>query len=202
MKRIATLVLPLTLLLIPACQEKAETQIESTPAALSKQEILAQGGKMSAALLGSLGPKLKGAMKSGGPVHALQTCKQLAQPSTSEVSDDYEGLTLSRVSLKTRNPKNAPDALDTKVLTAWEKQLSDGGAIPTDVVKYNDEGSAVFYRPIMTEEVCTKCHGDPSTFSKELVARLSELYPEDQATGYKEGQLRGAFRVVFPPLEK
>jgi len=200
MKKIATFVLPLILLLMPSCQEKTET--ESTSVTLSKQEVLEQGGKISSALLASLGPKLKGALKSGGPVHALQTCKQLAQPSTSEVSDDYEGLTLSRVSIKPRNPKNAPDALDTKVLTAWEKQLSDGGAVPSDVVKYNDEGSAVFYRPIMTQEVCMKCHGDPSTFSKELVARLTELYPKDQATGYKEGQLRGAFRVVFPPQEK
>lgn len=201
MKKIATLVLPLTLLLIPSCQEKTETETETTSVTLSKQEVLEQGGKVSSALLASLGPKLKGALKSGGPVHALQTCKQLAQPSTTEVSDDYEGLTLSRVSLKPRNPQNAPNALDTQVLTAWEKQMSDGG-IPSDEVKYNNEGSAVFYRPIMTQEVCTKCHGDSSTFSKELVARLTELYPEDQATGYKEGQLRGAFRVVFPPQEK
>ena len=45
------------------------------------------------------------------------------------------------------------------------------------------------------------CHGEPAAFPEQLTARLNELYPDDQATGYQTGQLRGAFRVVFAAAE-
>ncbi len=104
---------------------------------------------------------------------------------------------ISRVSNKPRNPKNQPGSLDQEVLTAWEKQLASGEAKPADVVRYKEDQTAVFYRPIMTQGICLKCHGDPSTFSEGLATKLKKAYPGDKATGYRAGQLRGAFRVEF-----
>lgn len=200
MKITTTLLLPLILFpLLTSCQK--ESKKEAAASALTesrKQEMLKQGAEASSALLSSLGPKLKGALKSSGPEHALMICQQFGQPSTKEVSDSLEGLTLSRVSLKPRSPQNVPDNLDKVVLLSWEKQISSGTATPTDEVRVKDEKTAVFYRPIMTKEVCLKCHGDPDTFPAELKGRLATLYPKDKATGYSEGELRGAFRVEFP----
>ncbi|MCP5537176.1 MAG: DUF3365 domain-containing protein [Akkermansiaceae bacterium] len=186
-----------------ACQEKKQEQTHgdtatgATTESGREQELLTRGGEASAALLGSLGPKLKAALQARGPVHALTVCQQLAQPSTGEVSGKFEGLSISRVSLKARNPDNAADELDQEVLHTWEKQVASGAGVPADVIRYKDDKSAVFYRAIMTQDVCMKCHGDPATFSRELADRLAELYPGDMATGYATGQLRGAFRVEF-----
>jgi hypothetical protein len=191
------------LILVPVlCSCQKEPVKEAAAPGLTesrRQEILNQGGEASAALLASLGPQLKAALTAGGPVHALTVCQQLAQPSTKEVSGRMTGITLTRVSLKPRNPKNAPDRLDTEVLTAWHKQIADQGKSPSDEVRMKDGKSAVFYRPIMIQDVCLKCHGDPGTFSETLLEQLAKLYPDDMATGYTKGGLRGAFRVEFPP---
>ena len=185
-----------------ANEEKVETREQEGGAGLpDKDELLARGGKASSALMKSLGTKLKGALKEGGPVHALDVCKTLAVPSTEAVSGDFEGLTISRVSLKPRNPGNTADGLDKKILQDWEDHLATGEGAPADEVHYRDDGTAVFYRPIMTQDVCMNCHGEPAAFPEQLTARLNELYPDDQATGYQTGQLRGAFRVAFTAAE-
>lgn len=189
--------------LVPSCEEKQpsgqpeEPKAAEAPTPAQENEYLQRGDKASKALMASLGSKLKAAMKSGGPENALTICQQLAMPSTDAVSADFAGLTISRVSNKPRNPKNQPGSLDQEVLTAWEKQLASGEAKPADVVRYKEDQTAVFYRPIMTQGICLKCHGDPSTFSEGLATKLKKAYPGDKATGYRAGQLRGAFRVEF-----
>ncbi len=182
-----------------SCQKKPEQETVAPALTESRrQEILQQGGEASGALLATLGPKLKAAMMAGGPEHALEVCQKIGQPLTREISDNLAGLTLSRVSLKPRNPANAPDGLDTEILTEWQKAVTDEGVSPSDEVRVKDGKVAVFYRPIIIQNVCLKCHGDPETFSETLTAKLDELYPDDKATGYSMGKLRGAFRIEFP----
>lgn len=187
---------------LSSCQEKTTLNNDGEDdlpkkESSSEDRYLEKGDQAAQKLMGSLGSKLKAALKSGGPVHALKICEQVAQPSTSEVSDTFEGMVVSRVSLKARNPKNKADALDSEVLTVWEKQLSSSGDTPADQVRYKEDDTPVFYRPIITQDVCLTCHGDPATFSAELSTSLAEKYPGDKATGYSRGQLRGAFRVEF-----
>ena len=43
-------------------------------------------------------------------------------------------------------------------------------------------------------EPCLTCHG--SSLQPELKAEILRLYPNDQATGFKPGELRGAFTVT------
>ena len=52
-------------------------------------------------------------------------------------------------------------------------------------------------KAIPTGEVCLKCHG--SNVAPDVKAAIGELYPEDQATGFKAGELRGAFSVSKKP---
>ena len=178
--------------------QAAATSAESTRTDTdNKVELRQRGDEIADKLLQSLGSKLKAAMQAGGPEHALMVCKQVAQPSTVAVSSEFEGADIRRVSLKLRNPFNAPDAFDKQVLTDWERQLGSGSTTPESVVHARDDGRVVYYRPIMTQAVCLNCHGDPATFPAELTERLAELYLGDKATGYVIGQLRGAFRVEF-----
>ena len=49
-------------------------------------------------------------------------------------------------------------------------------------------------KAIPTAAVCLKCHGTELT--ADVVDALNNAYPEDKATGYQEGDIRGAFVVV------
>ena len=164
---------------------------------LDRDQILKRGDEAAKALLGSLGSKLKAAMKSGGPENALEVCRQAAIPSTTNVSQRFKGLRISRISTKPRNPANAATVLDRMVLETWASKLALGDETLTDVVHQNSGGKSVFFRPIRIKAVCLKCHGDSSQFSSGLSVKLAKFYPQDKATGYKLGELRGAFKVEF-----
>jgi hypothetical protein len=51
-----------------------------------------------------------------------------------------------------------------------------------------------FMKAIPTGGVCLSCHG--ATLSPDVVQKLAELYPGDKATGFSEGDIRGAFVVT------
>ena len=42
------------------------------------------------------------------------------------------------------------------------------------------------------------CHGPREEISEEVIAKLDEYYPEDAATGFAEGDLRGWIWVEAP----
>ena len=186
----------IALVMMSACNQKQE----ATPPQLSgvkKAEILDQGNKASAALFGELGPKLKAAMQSGGTEKAITVCKEVAQTQTLNVSNTFSNLSLTRVSIKSRNPENQANHFDQKILSQWQKTIEAGKPLPDPVVVLKDDTTAVYYKPILTQAICLNCHGDAENFATPLKAKLSELYPKDQATGYKLGDLRGAFRAEF-----
>ena len=58
------------------------------------------------------------------------------------------------------------------------------------------DGGARFMAPIMTGPLCLTCHG--AQLSPAVKAALAKDYPGDQATGFKAGDLRGAFSIVWP----
>lgn len=92
-----------------------------------------------------------------------------------------------RVSLKNRNPNNAPDARQAEILQLWEQ----GPAKPT---VYQESGRFFTMHPIkLAQPLCLSCHGDAATLDKKAAAEIARLYPQDKATGYKLGELRGAF---------
>ena len=45
---------------------------------------------------------------------------------------------------------------------------------------------------------CLQCHGTPNQdIAPETLAAIQKLYPDDKATGFKLGDLRGLWRVTF-----
>jgi len=187
---------PLLALLVSCGKEKQAPPTELTDAL--EADIITQGNKATAALFGELSAKLKAAMQSGGPEKAITVCKEMAQPTTQNTSDSFAKLKLTRISLKPRNPANNADSFDQKILHEWKQKISEGAQLPAAVVKLKNDSAAVYYKPIITAEICLNCHGDPATFPQGFQAKLKQLYPNDQATGYTAGNLRGAFRVEFP----
>lgn len=145
-------------------------------------------------LAGALQTELKRAMQTGGPVAAIGLCNTRAMPITQKVAID-QGLSLSRVSLKNRNPANLPNEWQTAVLEDFEQQKAagqdNGSLVWSETVNIDGEREFRFMKAIPTGAVCLNCHG--TNISPEVSQVLAGFYPKDRATGYREGDIRGAF---------
>jgi len=102
-----------------------------------------------------------------------------------------KNVTVRRVSLDVRNPKNSPDTIDTKVLNEYAKAIADKTFNPKDIKVVQDGNTTRVYKPMVVGKVCLKCHG--SNVSKEVKEVIAKKYPADKAINLKEGTLRGAF---------
>jgi hypothetical protein len=146
---------------------------------------------------GSLQTVLKTTMQSSGPVVAIGVCNTQASPISRRVAAEHD-MALSRVSLKNRNPANAPNDWQTLVLEDFEKQKLAGKDITTlawsETVNAGDGQEFRFMKAIPTGAVCLNCHG--TKIAPEVSQALAGLYPEDRAAGFSEGDIRGAFVVT------
>lgn len=153
----------------------------------------------------SMPPKLlnvvQSEIKKGGPEQAIGACRDLAPKIAAEASEET-GWAIRRVSMKNRNPKAVPDAWETGVLAEFEQRLAAGEpAINIEKGMVVADGAKQFYRymkPLMTQKVCMECHGPDEGIAPNVKARLKELYPQDAATGFTEGKLRGALTIKKP----
>lgn len=163
---------------------------------------VAQLAKARAAIKGlggNLKKELVGAMEKGGPVSAIDICRTAA-PSIAEEQSQQHGVQVARTALKVRNPDNAPDEFERRVLEDFVKKIEAG----SDPMKLDHaetvtaaDGTKTFryMKAIPTaEKPCLACHGE--TIAPDVKAEIDRLYPEDQATGFKAGELRGAFSVT------
>ena len=137
--------------------------------------------------------ELSAAMTIGGPENAVKVCHIYAPKTTDTVSEKFQ-MQVGRTSLKTRNPNNNPDEWERKVLEQFEQRLKDGGD-PSKLEYSEETGDGFRYmKAIPTKGLCLTCHGE--NIQEPLKETLSELYPQDNATGFKEGDLRGAFTIL------
>ncbi len=148
-------------------------------------------------LAGRLRAELKRAMKEGGPVHAIEVCRTRARTIAGEIGRE-RGLHISRVSLKNRNPDNAPTPWEKEVLQDFERQKRAGRPVSaltyTTVVDTPHGRQFRFMKAIPTRGVCTMCHGE--AIAPPVQEALDRLYPQDRARGFRPGDIRGAFVVT------
>jgi hypothetical protein len=62
-----------------------------------------------------------------------------------------------------------------------------------------DDGDFGYVEPIRVGPICLRCHG--GEVAPEIRERLAALYPDDQATGFEQGDFRGLFWVRMPEQE-
>jgi len=142
-------------------------------------------------------------MARGGYEGAVRACSEVAQTVTEEFAHE-QGLEIRRVSLRARNPKDQPDEWEAAKLKAWEKDYKPGSP-PADVFEMVEEDGRRFARylkPIVVQPMCLGCHGPRDKISEEVRRVIDERYPRDHATGYKAGDLRGAFSVTVRLADK
>ncbi len=168
----------------------------SAPCA-DQQALQNEGKQVISQFFSKLVSELRKGMKAGGPVNAIAVCKVEAPKIASDVSA-ATGWQVGRTSLRLRNPANKPDQWEQAVLEKFQAR-ADAGEKPKDMV-YSEiietNGHKVFrmMKAIPTGGVCLNCHGN--AVKPEVAARLAELYPQDRATGFAIGQLRGAFTLT------
>lgn len=139
------------------------------------------------------------AITAGGAVGAIEVCQSLAPALAAEQSKAIHG-TIRRVSTKMRNPDNEPDDWEIEALdnfTARLKAGTDPMRLESAVIADGPDGRHLRYaRAITVESACLTCHGE--NIAPPIQAKLDASYPDDHATGYREGDLRGIFSVVMP----
>lgn len=145
----------------------------------------------------ALKAELTSAMQEGGPLKAIEVCNTRAPAIAEAVSLD-SGMSVSRVSLRNRNPGNAPNEWQSVVLQDFEARLAGGEAadalIWQEIADNGGEREYRFMKAIPTAPLCLACHGE--AIAPPVAEKIVELYPGDRATGYREGDIRGAFVVT------
>jgi hypothetical protein len=166
--------------------------------ALTKPDPAVEGPKIIAEAFGRLSGALAQAIAKEGPAKALSVCSEKAPQIAKEVATTH-GVTLRRASAKPRNPKNAADNAEKAVLEVFAAALAKKEA-PKPQTITNADGSTSFFTPIVLgNPLCLQCHGTPNQdIAPETLVAIQKLYPDDKATGFKLGDLRGLWRVTFP----
>ena len=151
----------------------------------------------------TLRTELMNAIKEGGPLKALKVCHVRA-PEISQQIAQQSGFKVGRTSLKTRNTAHTPDSWEEKILKNFEERRAKGEDLQSmehyEVIEQAGQRRIRYMKAIPTAELCLTCHGQ--TISPEIQTQLKVLYPQDQAIGFKVGDLRGAFtltEIITPP---
>lgn len=179
----------------------ASTTAAADTPSLSQQEIQersAASREVIQRFARTLQGELQAAMKSGGPTEAIRVCNERAPEIATDLSAET-GMKIGRTSLKLRNPNNAPDRWERLSLQGFEAQRAAGTPAPDLPPRFTveaDDGKPAFrfMAAIPTGGVCLTCHG--SSIDSNVQHALERLYPEDQATGFSEGDIRGAFTIT------
>ncbi|WPD24958.1 MAG: DUF3365 domain-containing protein [Candidatus Electrothrix aestuarii] len=93
-------------------------------------------------------------------------------------SDDY------------RHEDNAPDEFENSAIKAFKADKS------LEFVERYEGGSYRYARPVLVQQECLKCHGDPADAPAAVIAK----YGAEKAFGYKVGEVRGIVSVSLPAV--
>jgi len=181
------------ILLFISCQSAVQKN-RLTPD--EQAELISKGKKITMQSFKALSGEVMNALQEGGVQHAVGYCHLQASPLIDSLSDIY-GAKISRISDRYRNPSNKPGDLDLTVLESYRLQLAEGVELQPHLEITADE--IIYYSPILIlNPACLQCHGESgSTLEQSHYDFIKSKYPEDLAIGYKLGDLRGVWKIVF-----
>ena len=176
------------------CQKSEQPQnaasVEEPPAAEVQVSDAARQKAVAAkdALFARLSTRLVDVMGKDGAAAAIDVCSREAATIAAEVGKEHD-VRIGRTSFQLRNPNNSPPD--------WAQPFVERRTVePVFVALPNDRSGALL--PIKLKKKCLTCHGPADTIAPDVQSRLAEFYPNDNATGFSEGDLRGWFWVEVP----
>jgi hypothetical protein len=166
----------------------------------TRGRVAALGDSAAMSLVRTLGARLNAHLASGAPGLAVEFCSAEALVLTDSVAASLgPGWELKRTTTRTRNPANEPDSLETEALRFFtERADSVEAEQPERLVQEVGDGAYRYYMPLRIGPMCLQCHGPRDALEPAVRRALDALYPEDRATGYAAGDLRGVVRVTVP----
>jgi hypothetical protein len=177
------------------------TLVQPATAGESAEQWIVESRALTESMANELKSELAKALNDGGAVAAISVCKTRAPEIAARLSND-SGATVRRTALKVRNPANAPDEMEHMVLRQFALELATGKVEgPLEAAFEMNRGGEKerrYMKAIPTDAVCLTCHGEK--IAPELAAVITREYPQDLATGFKLGSLRGAFSVIWPTV--
>lgn len=192
-KKLLSLFLFSVLLVLIIAQKKPNEQ--TLFAAVQDSTYLAQGKTHVMALQKVLVGQLVNAISDKGSAGAVDFCQLQAIPLTDSISES-EGVSISRVTDRPRNPDNFGDSHELALIDKLKFKKQKGDALTPELRK--KQGEVTAYYPIVTNTLCLQCHGSPeSQISSETLETLKKHYPDDMATGYSENEVRGLWKVIM-----
>lgn len=186
------------MLVLAACAEPVgREEITHTPT-VEDDEVIAYSEPLAREFTTALQAQLGAAMADGGPMQAVGVCHDEA-PRIAAALAHERGAQVARISDRNRNPDGGVSAEIAPFYAELAAQpLADGA--PATRIWQSGEGDDARINYLaaipMQEQPCGTCHG--TDIDPELQARIAELYPDDLATGFTPGELRGALHISWP----
>lgn len=140
----------------------------------------------------SLGQALQKAISEKGVAGAVSFCNIQALPITDSLSKALNAK-IRRVSDQARNRANQAQEGELFYIDMCKKALADKKELKPFISE--DEKSFMGYYPIVTNQLCSNCHGATAEMDQEVLAKINSLYPKDQAVNYKANEVRGLFVI-------
>lgn len=163
-----------------------------------QEKLLQETRAVATAMPPKLMAELQKEMAAGGLVSAIAACRDKA-PQMAKEASAKTGWKIRRVSLNNRNPQAVPDNWEQAVLTEFDQRVAAGANAATlEKEEIIDDGQQKTYRymkALPTQPMCLACHGSATDIPADVKAKLHELYPNDKATGYTVGNVRGAIAI-------
>ncbi len=167
-------------------------------APLDEPAVSARSAQLADRYQAELLAALQGAMARSGAVGAIDVCHTEAPSIAARLSAE-SGARVSRTALRVRNPAAAPDAETRARLESLVPAPLDAQGQPRTLVWASGKGSGArvqWMRAIPMKPPCAACHG--TNVAPAVKAAIAAKYPEDAATGFADGVLRGAFLISWP----
>lgn len=177
-------------------QSDADNEATQTAAPIQTIDFQATGDSIANIAQKAFVGALMKAIAEKGTAGAVEFCNVHALPIADSLSQKYN-CTIQRISDRYRNPADKPDAADSLVMTNYHAQKAASATLMPRLTEQDNQ--VIYYKPIMVGmPACLQCHGNPQTdIDAATLAAIRSKYPNDLATGYKQGDLRGMWKITF-----
>lgn len=174
------------------------TTFLTTPACAGDDAMLDEARNVATTLPPRLLASLQQEISKTGPEGAITICKDMAPKMADEISLQT-GWKIKRVSLKARNDARAiPDAWEKSALEDFDRRAAAGES-PAKLERGERVDNEYRYvKALPVQQLCLGCHGPANQLTPAVKSALGQHYPNDLATGYSVGQIRGAISVRKP----
>lgn len=197
----STFLATLLVALVFCCStRKEDVERTDTKGFIADSVYLQEGNKIVSLTFDTLRNSLVNSIKTQGIEGAISFCNQSAYPITSIYADS---VVIRRTSMRVRNSNNKPDSLELLILEEMNELMRSSNMPTTKVVRQKSTGEIHFFKPIILQAMCLNCHGTPGVqIQKSTLGKIRELYQDDRAVSYKEGDLRGVWHIIFKEQNK